>query len=208
MNHIQTIDKRHEMLFNEWEFHINAFNALHDKNTQLWHNLIRVRNADFHLFQYKYSLYDIWVDETDQEKARELQVKMDKITNKMFVMKRRAELMRFEHDVAECITNIHHNIRTKFSKKLKMLHHIKPENTSNCKIVHITKMKIQQLEKEDCCICLEPHKLKEIVTSSCGHTYGKTCFEHIVKKRLNSDKEPICPLCRSEVSKFAIYRKR
>jgi len=58
------------------------------------------------------------------------------------------------------------------------------------------KQKIQ-IEKETCSICCDTHKIKNVLSTKCGHHFGECCFEKYVDNKLENYKEINCPLCRS-----------
>jgi hypothetical protein len=67
---------------------------------------------------------------------------------------------------------------------------------NNSKLVKITKTKEKKLEKEICGICCDNHKIKNIVTTCCGHTFGKCCFEKLLNYNWENVVEISCPMCR------------
>ena len=66
--------------------------------------------------------------------------------------------------------------------------------------IYVTKKKGVKIASSNVCsLCLENHKIKDVVKTSCGHYFGKLCFANLVKhgyeKRSN---KIICPNCRSK----------
>ena len=58
-------------------------------------------------------------------------------------------------------------------------------------------IKTEDLEKytEDICIlCLEKHKLKDSIMTSCNHMFGFECFQQFMNSNVNYNKN--CPMCR------------
>lgn len=53
------------------------------------------------------------------------------------------------------------------------------------------------LEKEICSICLDTHKVKNMVTTKCNHQFGSCCLEKYMLNKYDNEKEIRCPLCRS-----------
>lgn len=47
--------------------------------------------------------------------------------------------------------------------------------------------------EDDCCICMEKHRIHSTVQPPCGHQIGKSCFQEWAKKCVN---KVSCPLCR------------
>ena len=56
-----------------------------------------------------------------------------------------------------------------------------------------------------CAICLEDHTNGESVTTECGHSYGKQCWETWMRNQ-NSNK--CCPTCRKSTPKTTCYTLR
>ena len=172
----------------------------------MWNKFRRIDRSELHLLQYRRRLFDQLIEETDPEKEKSIQCKLDKIANKIVLVKKRIDIMLFELNLSDLETDLHYAKFNKYLNDSYLLHHIIKKD---CKVTHISKTKIQQLEKEDCCICLSNHKIKDIVSGSCGHTYGKCCFEQIIKTKFDAREDELkCPLCRSEVTKLTIYRKK
>jgi len=53
-----------------------------------------------------------------------------------------------------------------------------------------------RLEKEICPICCDSHRCKDMVQTSCGHLFGKTCFTKLRERCYDAQQEVMCPLCR------------
>ena len=61
----------------------------------------------------------------------------------------------------------------------------------------ISNKKKSVLEKETCAICLDAHKIKDMVTTKCNHQFGVCCLEKYMLNKYDNYKEIHCPLCRS-----------
>jgi len=79
-------------------------------------------------------------------------------------------------------------------------------NSRTCRVIHLTKKKARQLETNECAICMDPHRAKDMATTSCGHSFGKTCFDELIEKTCRINKTLCCPLCRNEQMQMTIYR--
>ena len=88
-----------------------------------------------------------------------------------------------------------------WEKKMKHVYKITADNSYRRKI---TKGKKRRLENETCSICLENHCINDVVTTSCGHHFGKSCFEQIIEKCSQKNIPITCPLCRND--KIEYYR--
>ena len=61
----------------------------------------------------------------------------------------------------------------------------------------ISNKKKSALEKETCAICLDAHKIKDMVTTKCNHQFGVCCLEKYMLNKYDNENEIHCPLCRS-----------
>jgi hypothetical protein len=73
---------------------------------------------------------------------------------------------------------------------------------NNATIVKLPTKKIKQIEKCICCICLDTHKYKDIIKTSCNHIFGKKCFKPILKNEYK------CPMCRNTKLSLTIFRAK
>ena len=58
-------------------------------------------------------------------------------------------------------------------------------------------IKTEDLEKETediCILCLDKHKLKDSIVTSCNHMFGFECFQTFINSNVNYNKN--CPMCR------------
>lgn len=203
MNHTRQITIKYALLSEKWYRHKEAFDDYMTKYRNLRKKVVRDTNAYWHLYRYHSSLFDEWIHTHDPMMEKKLQLKMDKIANKMVLVKKSNEVLQFQLDIYDCYTDIHVVGINTYMSKIMSLYRIQ----KHCKIQQMTKTKIQQLQREDCCICLNQHKLTDITTTCCGHTFGKSCFERIIRKTSSSETLS-CPLCRSSISSFTVYRKK
>ena len=92
-----------------------------------------------------------------------------------------------------------------FGKKMNNVYKITADNSVRRKV---TKNKKRTMEREMCSICLENHSIKDVVTTSCGHHFGKSCFEQIIEKCSRNCTQLSCPLCRNtEMGYYRYYVK-
>jgi hypothetical protein len=61
----------------------------------------------------------------------------------------------------------------------------------------------QNNEETECPICMDNHKKKECIMTSCKHMFGKQCFYQWMDKQ--PQRETTCPLCRKYCSEMIIY---
>ena len=72
----------------------------------------------------------------------------------------------------------------------------------------LAKAKINALMAEECGICLEKHIMKDSVTTSCGHHFGKDCFQRWSTTCLMSYRCARCPTCRTNNPQINGFRER
>jgi hypothetical protein len=56
-----------------------------------------------------------------------------------------------------------------------------------------------ELLEECCSICCDHHHKTDSVRTSCGHCFGKECFEKWENVQNEKESEIICPMCRTNV---------
>jgi hypothetical protein len=55
-----------------------------------------------------------------------------------------------------------------------------------------------------CSICLDNHTKLSMVITNCGHEFGKTCMCSHLDHQISNNRNPTCPLCRTEVRTLEI----
>jgi hypothetical protein len=75
----------------------------------------------------------------------------------------------------------------------------------NSRLRKISRHKKRQLEKETCAICYESHSLKQLTTTSCGHTFGKTCLSKMMEYNYDNATDTMCPCCRNPAFELVRY---
>uniref|UniRef100_A0A6C0HZ32 RING-type domain-containing protein n=1 Tax=viral metagenome TaxID=1070528 RepID=A0A6C0HZ32_9ZZZZ len=165
----------------------------------------KMRNKCSHLLKYRSTLYDEYYCELDRDdpKRELIHKKISKISNLLKNAEHDAEVLHFELDILENNYEIHWLGYNKLDKKIESFISI---NEKNSKIRHVTKKKAKIIEDNGCSICLDNHKITGMVTTSCGHTFGKSCFEKTMKFNYYENNTICCPLCRKNNLEFAIYR--
>lgn len=78
-------------------------------------------------------------------------------------------------------------------------------NRENSEYKKISKMKKRRLEKEICALCCDDHNIKQIVTTNCGHSFGKDCFSKMLEHNFDYDLTLRCPCCRNEEIELTRY---
>ena len=216
MSYLETLNHERDALSEQWKYHIDEFDRLHEIWKKKFPKLKRDTNKQYHLTKCRTKLFDEmcdmlenWttseeLDDINKEVA-EKKKKWDRLWSLTEKNERNMRLLEFELQLNDYVEDIHHAEYNKYMKKMDTIHHL---TKKNCQVVYAKPCEIQQLEKEDCCICLTPHTWKDVVTTSCGHRFGKSCMEKLIEKKHAKECEITCPLCRNDEVKFMIYRKR
>uniref|UniRef100_A0A6C0E3K3 RING-type domain-containing protein n=1 Tax=viral metagenome TaxID=1070528 RepID=A0A6C0E3K3_9ZZZZ len=75
----------------------------------------------------------------------------------------------------------------------------------NSKLKKITPLAKRQLERELCSICYEQHTIKQLVTTNCGHTFGKCCLSEMLEHNYDNVVDMVCPCCRNDRMELIRY---
>lgn len=202
MTTLSKLSEKRNDYHEEWNHHIDEHVRLTNQSNKIFRKLKRATNAYYdHLFPYSMSLFDKWTETDDPD----IKNQMVRIYNIMSKRKREMMMLEYEMHILDEIDEIHLRGYNKYNDKIESLHTIRVENS---KIRRISKAKMEQLEKEPCCICIELHKMKNIVSTCCGHIFGKSCFETLIKKQFQKESEIVCPLCRNPDLKYTLYRRK
>jgi hypothetical protein len=83
------------------------------------------------------------------------------------------------------------------------------DRVCNFQTKHIAVHKIQHKKwrkhvPDICGVCLDSHKYRDIITTSCKHSFCKKCFYQWIRENVSKEQDVCCPLCRE--TKFAIWR--
>lgn len=57
---------------------------------------------------------------------------------------------------------------------------------------------------DECGICMDKHQLRDALHTSCGHCFGRKCYEQM----LHTNADAPCPLCRQAKPLLTIYKER
>ena len=66
------------------------------------------------------------------------------------------------------------------------------------KLQKITNKNKKHLELETCSICFDNHKINKMITTCCGHHFGRMCFAHYIDVNYENSNDIVCPLCRND----------
>jgi len=78
-------------------------------------------------------------------------------------------------------------------------------NKENSQYKKISKSKKMILEREICALCCEDHNIKQIITTNCGHCFGKNCFSQMLEHNFDQNIPIRCPCCRNEKIELTRY---
>ena len=77
------------------------------------------------------------------------------------------------------------------------------------KSVALKKMELVKTVDDPCCICMEKYTRVNSVTTSCGHSFCKSCYDRVEQTGLASHTRKVCcPICREGNPKITEYRAR
>ena len=75
------------------------------------------------------------------------------------------------------------------------------------KKTQVIKKSLLETPFEDC-FCMETHLKKDTVQTSCGHCFGKECYERMLILANNDPRKNICPMCRTKGPKLTYWKAR
>ena len=104
---------------------------------------------------------------------------------------------KFEVEIAVLEIKRHDidNKRRKIWDEMEGLFKITKQNSH---LKKVSKLEKRRLEREICSICYESHSIKQLVTTSCGHTFGKCCLSRMIEHNYENGAQIMCPYCRNE----------
>lgn len=70
--------------------------------------------------------------------------------------------------------------------------------------ISMNKIECCETQYEECPICYEETKTKNIVTLNCGHNFCGTCIKNTMSAQLNQTSVPSCALCRNKMECFIV----
>lgn len=125
--------------------------------------------------------------------------KFPPIIEAMFYSKKRR---RLEKKYYVELINLH-ILNDELDKKNKNLR--KKKNNIGSSFIHeysklqkITNKNKKQLELETCSICFDNHKINKMITTCCGHHFGRMCFAKYIDLNFDNHNDIVCPLCRND----------
>ena len=66
----------------------------------------------------------------------------------------------------------------------------------------ITEEEADKEMEDDCAICAFKHKMEDVCAINCGHQFGMDCLTHWNNIRINARRHPVCPYCRTQITKI------
>ena len=139
------------------------------------------------------------MDESSEEYKKNQKL-LDKLYRLMYAMQSKLKLILFEYYLLEVEADYYLNIINKYYSECEKEDQIFSLTPKTQPVKRITKTKRRELERETCAICLDIHGYKDIVKTSCGHVFGKTCFQqHLMTINKHNHSNVLrtgCPMCR------------
>jgi len=167
----------------------------------------KIQNKYYHLHSYRSELYTKYYESVLDFAHPDMVVlnkKIGKISHLIHNAYRDSQLLKFEMEILEYNSDIYCLGYNKTHEKISTMLLV---NKNNSKTRYLTKAKSRWLEEQDCSICMDKHKITDIITTSCGHSFGKTCFEKLMHIQSKKNCAICCPLCRTCNLDFIMYRK-
>jgi hypothetical protein len=185
----------------------------YSKCHKLHHKLMRKMKGESKVSSHIFNLWNEMFDIKNKTSAEYLN--KYRLMNKLYVIKnalqKQVDQIIFDQSIIDANISYYENIYESYNDKAK---HSPCVITSKNHAVHrISKFACRTLEKETCSICLDTHGYKDIVKTSCGHIFGKSCFQNHLRSINPSDYEdaPLrtcCPMCRRCNLSLTLFAKR
>ena len=195
------VNTRLNKLHDAFDHNMENYKNYSKKSNKLFQKLKRDTNKYYHLWEYLNRLDNEYEETIEIEKKKLLHLKMVQISSKIARTKKENELLKFELELIDDYEDFYHK---GYNVTMNKIDHFRYLTNENSKVRTITKTKARQIEKETCCICLDCHKTCDLITTQCGHTFGKRCFERIIEDKGDNAS---CPYCRKSDLQFTLYRK-
>ena len=184
------------------------YSSLHSEKFK---KLVKDENKYFDIYNYGISHYsDKLRDETyGSENYYKIKEKMDDLYNKHHALEKPNKILRYQVDIYWEISQYYldkWNKIMKYDPKTRDFEELyfTKKNTPLKKT--ITKTKKKQIESEVCSICLDPHTYKNVIQLNCSHIFGKACFQKLSVVRKRKYFVVKCPLCRTECTKYSLFK--
>jgi len=150
----------------------------------------------------------IRLDERSEEYKKDQKL-LDKLYRILYSVQSKLKLILFEYDLLEIEADYYLNIINNYYSAREKEEQICLLAPNSHPVKRITKMKRRELERETCAICLDMHGYKDIVKTSCGHVFGKTCFQNhlctLNKHNHSNLLRTSCPMCRRTDLSFTLF---
>jgi hypothetical protein len=209
MNINQIIQKGYDELYEEWDKNINKSNSMHKEWKSKFSKLVRDTNKFYHLRSVKNDLYnkrfDLLEHANDFAEISKLERQIAKIGYLAAIAEKDYKSQDFDMLLFEDEHDFCDRIHRKASTKIDKLCYL---TKKNCSVRKVSCSRQKSLENTECCICMENHTINDLMTTCCGHTFGKSCFETVLRKKHNGDNDVTCPLCRNSNISVVIYKKK
>ena len=167
------------------------------EHTRIWRKMLRASRAEKILAHKLDSLFYERHDIIDKSSAEYIQNRKlhDKLTVAMHAAINRKDNFMFECDLLE----IHYEYFLDIMNRYDI-----DDEKSAPNILKISRAKRGRLEKELCAICLDTHNYKDLIKTSCGHIFGKCCYN----SHMNTLHGERCPMCRTCSPSIYVFGKK
>jgi hypothetical protein len=148
------------------------------------------------------------MDESSEEYKKKKRL-LDKLYRVMYEIQSKLKIIMFEYDLLEIESNYYLKIINDYNSTYEKEDQIWSLTPNTQPVKRITKTKRRELEMETCAICLDIHGYKDIVKTSCGHVFGKTCFQNHLRTLNKHNHSNVlrtgCPMCRRTDLAFTLF---
>ena len=178
-------------------------------------NLITIRRNKTFMGEYKLldNIHALHMDMFElDDKSEEYNTKRnlaDKLYTIMYAIQSKLKIILFEYEILEIEAEYYLKIINDYYYASEKEAHVCLITDNADYVKRITKNKCLSLERETCAICLDVHEYKDIVKTSCGHIFGKICFQNhlttINKGNHSNVLRTSCPMCRRTELSFNLF---
>jgi hypothetical protein len=201
----------YEMIQESWTESLDNFDDNHSNWSKVYRRMVKAFVATQKLLnnihEIRMAMYDL-DDCTDEYKTkRRLH---DKLCLLLISAEKKLDRLKFELEILDANSDYYIKLIHYYDNKSTIMDQTHIITPTNHAVKRISRTKRRQLENELCSICLDTHSYRDIVRTSCGHIFGKCCFQNHLKalNKRNSGGDELmtcCPMCRSTKLSMTLF---
>ena len=205
MNH--NVERITNMNKDEWKHSLDKNDEYSKLYKQAFASFKRETNAYYYIYNKTSELYHEMCNHPENsERYIALNARRGKLHRIMYEKEKSMKLLDLEVTILSdyldhylSIANRHMktSVRSRTNFFTKKFYSVK----------QITKAKRQQVEKEICAICCQTHLYKDLIETTCGHVFGKPCYQQYIESN-KAGNIGCCPMCRTKDYDFLVYSLR